>query len=531
MNDSQLRQLLAAFLADELSPAEHEQLQAELKTNAHSRALYRELLDLEAALHTWAAEDVPSATSEPASSTSAGRRMFQPAFRPWLALVAALLLMFGLAWFWFRTANPTEQLADNRNRPLVRMVAYVGTFGSQHQAVWQSATPALPGMKFMAANMSLVSGVAELKLDSGTNLILQAPCQLNITACDAADLLAGNVVVHVTELSDGFTLTTPEANILDEGTEYAVSLTDSTTEVHVFDGCVLWEPLSVDLAAPAERIESGEARRFLRHKPFGGARIPLAERAFVREMEATLRETAGSALLAYDGFENLAGRLQSGRSGFGWAEGWTAGRPGFRSLGQIVDAPSDTVFGISRAGRRLLHLSQGDVILRDFAQPLPLTTGNTYFISFLLHRTSPITRPEAQSGQYFEFSLVNDGNRRGHRSRKWYTFGVTSEGHPFIKSVGSIASTPTPLQDQTTYFFVAKILVAPERTHTFLRIYSPSETLDILEPTTWTTTGTTNESKFSLSSARFSVAADVEFRVDELKIGTTWKSVTSSSIP
>ena len=111
---------------------------------------------------------------------------------------------------------------------------------------------------------------------------------------------------------------TPEAHILDEGTQYAVSLDADSIEVHVFDGSVIWIAERGD-SEFEDRIGSGEAKRFTRAAPNRPHRIPFGQRQFVRRIESDIRNAAGAGLLAYDGFENLAGQLRRGRSGFGWA--------------------------------------------------------------------------------------------------------------------------------------------------------------------------------------------------------------------
>jgi ferric-dicitrate binding protein FerR (iron transport regulator) len=534
MTDAELKTLIQDCAAGDISPAQHQQLQAELKASPHARAAFREFMDVEACLRTWASDGGDSRTStvgvRRASVWGGNDGRGRPSYGVAVAASVAVFLLIAVSWwFWPTASNQPEPITEEPNRATVNRVAYVGTFGQQQDCVWNSSSNATPGIRFSTERLSLVSGVAELKLDSGTNLVLEGPCELEVVGVDAAQLLAGNLVVHVTELSDGFSLKTPDATIINEGIEYAVSLDDDATEIHAFDGSVIWEPVAGGEAAAPERIESGEARRYPRSKPLGGARIPLGGRLFVRRIEATVREASGDDLLAYDGFENLAGRIQRGRSGFGWSDGWTLGRGGAGKHGDIVDAPHDTVFGIQRSARRLLRLSDGAAIVREFETPLPLETGDVYYASFLLKRSARDNSTDNSSGQFFELSLVNDGDRRGHRSRKWFTFGITSEGQPFIKSVGSISTTASPIEVEATHFCVAKILVTQEQVHTFLRIYRTSEIVETQEPTAWTTVGSTGPCDFSLSGVRLSVAAAAEYDVDELKIGKTWQAVLQST--
>ena len=44
---------------------------------------------------------------------------------------------------------------------------------------------------------------------------------------------------------------------------------------HVLEGSVIWDPVEASSEATSERIEAGEARRYLRSNPAQGSRIPL----------------------------------------------------------------------------------------------------------------------------------------------------------------------------------------------------------------------------------------------------------------
>ena len=104
--------------------------------------------------------------------------------------------------------------------------------------------------------------------------------------CNLSDsrLITGSVFVNVTEVSNGFLLETPEAQIIDEGTQYAVILDSLATEVHVVDGSVIWTPTNADVDFE-DRITTGDARRYLRSEPSRANRIPFGKRQFVRRID------------------------------------------------------------------------------------------------------------------------------------------------------------------------------------------------------------------------------------------------------
>ena len=401
MNDAELTSLFNACISGDISPEQHRALQEKLKSDPQARAAFREFMDIEAGLRTWASED---ALADAIKSDKLTRQ--QPTFsrsRVWrrrvsmaVTVAASLALLAFAGWYLGIQKDRNRQIANPARNPQVSPVAFFGTVRQTEDCVWKSPVTLASGSRLSTGTYSLTSGTAELKFTSGTDVLLEAPCELKVVSGDTAHLLAGNVFVNVTELSDGFILETPDATIIDEGTEYAVSLDDESTEVHVFEGSVIWEPVLGGEPAESEHIEAGEARRYLRSRPGKGARIPLEMRKFVRSLEASERETAGVNLLMYDGFENLAGRLRRDRSGFGWSGGWESGFAGRGRIATIVESPIGVVFGMDRSGRRQLQLSDGEAIRRDFERPLLLETGNAYFVSLLIQRASG----GAEAGQY-----------------------------------------------------------------------------------------------------------------------------------
>ena len=515
MNDPELMELITDCVNGDISSERHESLQEKLRSDAQARATFREFMDLESGLRTWASESASSRLGvESARRESVGRRW--PAL---LATAASLAMLSVAAWLWLVRPSPSPEITERSSET----TAVLGTVLQQKGCVWRSSRGTTAGGRFSQGNLSLVSGVAQLQFDSGTDLVLRGPCELKVVSADSANLLAGNVVVRVSELSDGFTLRTPDATIIDEGTEYGVLLDNEATEVHVFEGSVFWQPLTEPDDNAIERIPAGEARRYPRSRPRQGSGIPLGKRRFIRRLEAEVRQQSGAGLLAYDGFENLAGRIRRGRSGFGWEGGWQTGGRGPRRAGTIVDAPADTPFGVSREGRRLLQLSSGEAIGRDLVQPLSLDAGDVYYMSFILQPR----RGSNGAGRFFQASLCASDRHPRRRSRNELAFGVTSDGFPFIKSGRRIIQSAPSIEAGTVYLFVAKILVSHGNAGTYLRLYRDGESIDYHEPAAWSTVGRPSRSGFNLSWIRLAAGDDAVFDIDELRIGTTWHSVTA----
>ncbi|MFG0288356.1 MAG: FecR domain-containing protein [Rhodopirellula sp. JB044] len=557
MKNERLLEWIDELVSGDISAEDHADLQKVLKVDPAARGVFRERMDIEAGLRTWAAESELASDSEPSSQKSlrpASELTFRGMIRrPYLiafAAAAGILLFIGTQVGVIEVGMPLrvarEEIARAEN-PGNKVVSdpvrndlanpFVGVIRQRDDCQW-AIRPVSANGQFAVGAFSLQKGVAELAFDSGTDITLQAPCEIEVTSRDTARLIDGNVYVNVTELSNGFVLRTPESRILDEGTEYGVSVGEQATEVHVFDGRVVWIPDdagNVSQADVEERIDAGQAKSYLRSQPTRSKFIPFGKRQFVRRVEQQIKQSAGDALLAYDGFENLAGRVRRGRSGFGWSDGWQAGKSqaGGRRQGQladIIDAPADAVFGIDRDGHRLMSIPNGSDLRRAFNQPLVVGSGESLFVAVLIQQSSA---SQDDQGRSLVISLEPDLPGRGRRLHQIVSFGITTQGFPFINSGDSIAKTATRIVPGMTYLCVLRLPAENETEETIvrptLRLYQPEEHVDATEPSTWTVTGQRRYVRYPPASLRISTGDRATWQIDELKVGTTWSAVTAIS--
>ncbi|UCD53063.1 MAG: FecR domain-containing protein [Phycisphaerales bacterium] len=85
----------------------------------------------------------------------------------------------------------------------------------------------------------LRAGVAEMELGQGTSLLLEAPCQVELTSVDEVTLKRGRLAVVASSQTKGFRVRARAALITDLGTEFGViAHPDGSTEAHVLKGRV-----------------------------------------------------------------------------------------------------------------------------------------------------------------------------------------------------------------------------------------------------------------------------------------------------
>ena len=534
MTSESLSALIDALTNGDISTDDHARLQNLLKGSSEARDIFRERMDLEASLRTWAAEDVAAThrfmtaggaqVRESVDCANNVSNLRRPLVKIAGISVVAAAIALVIAGPWLIPLLPesgnvaVDDVPPATNGDVRDSTELVGMIRQNDNCEWGVPLRLTAG-RFETGSYSLVSGIAELSFDSGTDVVLEAPCELVVTSRDSARLLTGNVFVTVTELSNGFTLHTPEAEIIDLGTEYAVALDDVATEVHVFDGSVIWKPDGEGIAIE-DRIDSGEARLYSRSDPTTPRRIPFGQRQFVRRIEADVKAHSGEGLLAYDGFENLAGHLRRGRSGFGWTGGWESGRRGRGQLAEVINAPNDEVFGLNRTGRRLLQLSHGDDIRRSLEQPVMLDTGTTCFVSLLAERVNG-----GDSGdRSLRVSLEPDTTGRGPNRRSAISFGITTEGFAFINSGSDIVRAAARIEDDETYLCILKLADSESSSVSKVRIYREGEAIDGTEPSVWTV-ATEAQSFPRADVVRLAVGRNSTWRIDEVRIGTEWLSI------
>lgn len=146
----------------------------------------------------------------------------------WAWAAAAALVLGVLGWWNLRQGTSDAQI--------VRM----------ESATWDASrvSPQVGG-GIEAGRLRLTSGLVELKFARGATVIVEGPADFEVLGPQHAFLHLGRAVTRMAAGTKGFLLDSPRGRLVDQGTEFGVSVGESgDTEVHVLEGKVEASPSS-----------------------------------------------------------------------------------------------------------------------------------------------------------------------------------------------------------------------------------------------------------------------------------------------
>lgn len=240
---TELRELCDALLDGDFPPESRARLEELVLGDAELRRLYVEYLQLHASLRQQASRlgEMPLAEVLRTLPPDPEPRKVIPFPRWPLQVAAALAVGFAIWWY---TPRPTE-------RPLATLVETNG-------ARWEnSSLPTAPGSPMRTGRLRLADGVARMVFQSGAEVSLEGPAELELTGPNACFLHSGALTAHVPEAARGFTVGTTHARLIDHGTDFGIS-TDPAgrAQVQVLQGEV---ELQHDQSGEKLRLQTREA--------------------------------------------------------------------------------------------------------------------------------------------------------------------------------------------------------------------------------------------------------------------------------
>ena len=221
MKEAELRNLIDGHLCENLDADDMKRLSDHLKQSIDARKLYLEMTDLHANL----AVDEAFWVKQPDWSEN---KQIEPistfkSFIPW-ALAASVVFLLSL--FLFPKPNEAQTFA------LIK---------DSFSATWEGGDlSTAAGSRLGDGTLRLAEGLATLKFDSGAEVTLEAPVSIRLIDSMKCELTNGTAVTYVPDSALGFRVITPEADIVDFGTRFSVTVFEESGETHtrVMEGMV-----------------------------------------------------------------------------------------------------------------------------------------------------------------------------------------------------------------------------------------------------------------------------------------------------
>lgn len=190
-------------------------------------------------------------SAEPATpSRAAGNKT-----RIWTAVAATLALALSLVMLLRPGPEPSKNLT-------------FATISTTDGSRWVSASiPTANDTRIGSGRVQLSDGIAKFVFDNGAKVEIEGPADFEIFDDMHCQLYNGKLVATMSPTSQGFSIETPDALLIDQGTSFGVNVTDQgKSSLQVFDGLVDIEhhssgtKLSIREQEAAEISEEGVAK-------------------------------------------------------------------------------------------------------------------------------------------------------------------------------------------------------------------------------------------------------------------------------
>lgn len=315
-----LESLIHARLEGEITPEQHEMLEALLREDWQARRLYLELADQHARL----LQQPQMATGRLPQKATVKRGTWRwKSLLPALATAAVITLAFSL---WPRDDAMPEATSNG-----VAMV-------SQTLDAEFAQSPLRSGDTLTPGTIKLSKGLAQIEFFSGATALVEGAAEIEVISAWEARCVSGRVRVHVPPAAKGFLMHAPGMKLEDLGTEFALNVAGGSSAVHVFEGEVIAHT-GQSPASLTEGMTLGSTQdEFLRINELQGLVKDRQAHRYAAWQAWSQKTREDPRLIAYYTFKhwpddrwdrmvnNMARPLQKQRHGGAVGARWTQGR-------------------------------------------------------------------------------------------------------------------------------------------------------------------------------------------------------------
>ncbi len=243
--DPQALLLYAEYMAivTHLRTYEGSEEPAALEDSGLDMELWRALADTEKTAESIAIEKpLPEPESNREAAPTTTSKISKLSIYSLILSSAALFLLIAYAYFLPAASEPV-----------------VGRLNKTIAAKWKlTAGQIAPGNDLYAGPLGLVEGYAEIYTQNGSQLILEAPVEVDLESDSQLFLRKGRLTVKIKPGANHYIVRTSSASVVDFGTEFGVYVDpDNRTLTEVYDG-------QVELRSGSDPLRAGEVLKLSR---------------------------------------------------------------------------------------------------------------------------------------------------------------------------------------------------------------------------------------------------------------------------
>lgn len=253
--NKRLAELAHRSVHNSLRAEDHAELEEMLLASPETRDEYFLLLDLEYGLAKLAAEatgrqtlSLPEAVVRPAKFQRDQSAQSPSLAGYWPLLALTLLgLMVTPVVFWAASQNPVAQkdpqgevkpTVDQPDPNLAHAAVEMQIMQLARSRFFGEPRAFAPGDRLaLNHDYALVEGSVQLRSSTGAEMIVQAPAVFAVQSAERVLLKVGECSVYAPDGAEGFRVLTPQAEVVDKGTRFSVSVNESgEADVEVIEG-------------------------------------------------------------------------------------------------------------------------------------------------------------------------------------------------------------------------------------------------------------------------------------------------------
>jgi len=235
---------------------------------------------------------VPSQISQSTSQFYKGqstKQILNPSWKPlpWIAAAAVVLVFAGSLSFLINkriSVTPSEaQAAESGTITHDGLAILMESVGANF--VDNGMQPTKTNGILYPGEVILESGITAIEFYSGARVIIEGPAIFELTSKNSAILREGRIRAQVPPQACGFSVSTPQIEVIDLGTEFGMAIEEDghLTEVHCFSGSVdIYNDRIKKNSKTLRSLESGEAVRI---QPNSIQKVPANSMAFISYSE------------------------------------------------------------------------------------------------------------------------------------------------------------------------------------------------------------------------------------------------------